>query len=251
LEEVVARTLQLFLALAGAWALALWFALAIWTYRDITARTTNPITHVFSTLMVVLFWVPGAIIYLILRPRETLDEAFQRAMEEEYLLQDLDDFPICPSCRRSVHDEFLFCPHCTVELRRSCRSCARPVDVRWEICPYCGTTQRPVEEPVIVPVPDAPGRRAPRRRQSASQNRLQAIDGGRSQPREHAPEPVELHAVDADAATMRADSTEAVTTAIPVGHIVAEGPRRAEVTPVKDRGARDPGSESRPVGSGN
>lgn len=141
MEEVLARVLQLFVALTGAYALALWFALIVWTYRDITARTTNAVTQVFSTLVVVLFFVPGAIIYLILRPRETLDDAFQRTMEEEYLLQDLDDFPVCPSCRRSVRDDFLFCPHCKTELRLPCVSCHRLVDVRWENCPYCGAKQ--------------------------------------------------------------------------------------------------------------
>jgi hypothetical protein len=252
LEEVVARTLQLFLALAGAWALALWFALAIWTFRDITARTTNPVTHIFSTLMVVLFWVPGAIIYLILRPRETLDEAFQRAMEEEYLLQDLDDFPICPSCRRSVHDDFLFCPHCTVELRRGCQSCSRPIDVRWEACPYCGTSQRAVDEPVIVPVPETTSQREATRRQSAPQKRLQAIDGGRSPLRDQSPEPVELRATtEGDAALLRAGSAEAEATIAPVGRVTARRSRRGDITPVTDRGARDPDSGSRPVGSGS
>jgi RNA polymerase subunit RPABC4/transcription elongation factor Spt4 len=147
LEEVLARVLQLFIALTGAYALALWFALIVWTYRDITSRTTNAVTQVFSTLVVVLFFVPGAIIYLILRPRETLDDAFQRTMEEEYLLQDLDDFPVCPSCRRSVRDEFLFCPHCRTELRMPCIACHRLVDVRWDNCPYCSAEQYEQDEP--------------------------------------------------------------------------------------------------------
>lgn len=141
MEEVLARVLQLFVALTGAYALALWFALIVWTYRDITSRTTNAVTQIFSTLVVVLFFVPGAIIYLILRPRETLDDAFQRTMEEEYLLQDLDDFPVCPSCRRSVRDDFMYCPHCRTELRLPCIGCHRLVDVRWESCPYCGVAQ--------------------------------------------------------------------------------------------------------------
>ena len=50
----------------------------------------------------VLFFVPGLLLYLILRPKETLDQAFQRALEEEYLLQDLDDLRCCPGCQRTV-----------------------------------------------------------------------------------------------------------------------------------------------------
>ena len=176
MEEVLARVLQLFVALAGAYAVALWFALVVWTYRDITSRSTNPATHVFSTLVVVLFWVPGAIIYLLLRPRETLDEAFQRTMEEEYLLQDLDEFPVCPACRKPVREEFLFCPHCSTELQVSCVACHRLVDLRWDICPYCGATQ--FDSPSMVPV-SAEGRARMTRPPSSGTN-LQPIDGGRA-----------------------------------------------------------------------
>jgi RNA polymerase subunit RPABC4/transcription elongation factor Spt4 len=149
LEETIARLLQVFVALAGAYLLALWFALAIWTYRDITARTTNAVVQVLSTLLAVLFFAPGAIIYLILRPRETLDEAFQRSIEEEYLVQDLEEYPLCPSCRRAVRDDFVYCPHCHVELRGACENCRRLIDLRWEICAYCGADQqlaRPAEQ---------------------------------------------------------------------------------------------------------
>lgn len=177
-EALIARIFQLFLALAGAYLLALWFALVVWTYRDITSRSTNAFTQIFSTLVVVLFFVPGAIIYLILRPRETLDEAFQRSMEEEYLLQDLDDYPLCPACRRAVRDDFVFCPHCSSELRRACTTCHRLVDVRWEVCPYCGSDQSLDVEPepreLIREASTARGRKR------AAAAPLQAIDGGRS-----------------------------------------------------------------------
>jgi RNA polymerase subunit RPABC4/transcription elongation factor Spt4 len=153
LEETIARLLQVFVALAGAYLLALWFALAIWTYRDITSRTTNAVVQIFSTLLAVLFFAPGAIIYLILRPRETLDEAFQRSIEEEYLVQDLEEYPLCPSCRRAVRDDFVYCPHCHVELRGACDGCRRLIDLRWEICPYCGVDQQQLRAPVPL-LPD-------------------------------------------------------------------------------------------------
>ncbi|HEX5165983.1 MAG TPA: zinc ribbon domain-containing protein [Thermomicrobiales bacterium] len=177
-EALIARIFQLFLALAGAYLLALWFALVVWTYRDITSRSTNAFTQIFSTLVVVLFFVPGAIIYLILRPRETLDEAFQRSMEEEYLLQDLDDIPLCPICRRAIRDDFVFCPHCSAELRHACNTCHRLVDVRWEVCPYCGSDQSLDREPEPRElIRETAGSRS---RQRAATAPLQAIDGGRA-----------------------------------------------------------------------
>jgi hypothetical protein len=135
--ETVARGAQFILAIGIAYVVALWFALVAWTFRDIEARSRSVFTQVFSTLLVVLFFVPGLLLYLILRPKETLDQAFQRALEEEYLLQDLDDLPLCPGCQRTVESEFVLCPHCQTHLRGPCPSCSRLIDLRWSVCPYC------------------------------------------------------------------------------------------------------------------
>jgi RNA polymerase subunit RPABC4/transcription elongation factor Spt4 len=141
LEEALARGVQIFLALSAAYLLALWFALAVWAYRDIGARSQSVVTQVVGTLLVVLFSIPGALLYLLLRPKETLDEAYQRSLEEEYLLQDLEEVSVCHSCQRPVEDEFILCPHCQTSLKEACPACAKLISVRWSICPYCGANQ--------------------------------------------------------------------------------------------------------------
>ncbi len=138
IETFLARGLQVLVALGGAYLLALWFVLAVWTFRDIETRSRSVVTQVFSTLLVVLFWVPGLLLYRLLRPNETLDEAYQRSLEEEYLIQDLEELPLCPSCNHFVEDDFQICPHCNTQLREPCSSCERLIDLRWEVCPYCG-----------------------------------------------------------------------------------------------------------------
>jgi hypothetical protein len=135
--ETAARGAQFLLAIGIAYLIAMWFALAAWTFRDIEARSRSVFTQVFSTLLVVLFFVPGLLLYLILRPKDTLDQTFQRALEEEYLLQDLDDLPLCSGCQRAVDPEFLLCPHCRTRLRGPCPACSRLIDLRWDVCPYC------------------------------------------------------------------------------------------------------------------
>jgi F0F1-type ATP synthase membrane subunit c/vacuolar-type H+-ATPase subunit K len=138
LEEVLARIFQFSIALIGAFTVALWFALVVWTYRDAVSRSRNSIMQVFSTLIVVLFFIPGVVIYLLLRPRETLDEKQQRWIEEEYLAQELDDISVCPSCSHAVRDEWIYCPECRFQLRRPCPSCGRLVESSWDICAFCG-----------------------------------------------------------------------------------------------------------------
>jgi RNA polymerase subunit RPABC4/transcription elongation factor Spt4 len=139
IETLVARGLQLLLALGGAYLVATWFVLAVWTFRDIEARSRSVVTQVFSTLLVVMFWIPGWLLYRLLRPKETLDEAYQRSLEEEYLLQDLQELPLCPSCNHYIEDDWRLCPHCNTQLREDCDNCGRLIDLRWDICPYCAT----------------------------------------------------------------------------------------------------------------
>jgi RNA polymerase subunit RPABC4/transcription elongation factor Spt4 len=135
--ETAARGAQFLLAIGIAYLIAVWFALVAWTFRDIESRSRSVFTQVFSTLLVVLFFAPGLVLYLILRPKETLDQAFQRALEEEYLLQDLDDLPLCLGCQRAVEADFVLCPHCQTRLRGPCPACSRLIDLRWSVCPYC------------------------------------------------------------------------------------------------------------------
>jgi RNA polymerase subunit RPABC4/transcription elongation factor Spt4 len=168
LIETAARGAQFFLAIGIAYLIALWFALVAWTFRDIESRSRSVFTQVFSTLLVVLFFVPGLLLYLILRPKETLDQVFQRALEEEYLLQDLDELPLCPGCQRSVDADFIICPHCQTNLRHACTSCSRLIDRRWAVCPYCTapvtadaeTSVAMIEAPTIAPVKHSKRERA-------------------------------------------------------------------------------------------
>lgn len=141
MEEVLARAVQIFLALAGGYLIVLWFALVVWTYRDIGSRSQSVVTQIFATLLSLLFFIPGALLYLLMRPRTTIDEAFQRSLEEEYLLQDIEEADLCPSCQRHVSDDFILCPHCQASLKQPCTSCGQLIKPAWPLCPYCGSDQ--------------------------------------------------------------------------------------------------------------
>lgn len=155
MEATLARTLQVLIALSGAYLAALWVVLAVWTYRDIESRSRSVVTQVFSTMLSVLFFLPGVLLYMVLRPKETLDMTFQRSLEEEYLLQDLEANVACPHCNRVISEDFVVCPHCRTKLQEECVNCGREFDVRWSLCPYCGHEKgAPLAEirPVIQPL---------------------------------------------------------------------------------------------------
>jgi RNA polymerase subunit RPABC4/transcription elongation factor Spt4 len=86
----------------------------------------------------------GAVLYLVLRPRETLAEKYERSLEEEALLQDIEERQICPGCKQPIERDFMICPICHVTLRQPCVHCGRLVHPRWNVCPYCGNGQQPV-----------------------------------------------------------------------------------------------------------
>ena len=125
--------------LAGAFLVALWLALVIWTYRDMRSRHRDRLVHILAALMVTLLNLPGVLVYLILRPARTLEEEYQQTLEEEALLQSIEDQSVCPGCERQIREDWLVCPSCHTKLRKHCHSCGRLMELPWNICPYCGT----------------------------------------------------------------------------------------------------------------
>jgi RNA polymerase subunit RPABC4/transcription elongation factor Spt4 len=128
------------IAFLGATVAAFWMSMVIWTFRDIRSRTRDLPTQFLATLLVAVLNVPGLLIYLILRPRETLAEAYERALEEELILQTLEEIEQCPACGRRVKAEFIVCPYCHTRLKQRCPRCQRPLRLEWTLCPYCGVS---------------------------------------------------------------------------------------------------------------
>ncbi|NOY98067.1 MAG: zinc ribbon domain-containing protein [Chloroflexi bacterium] len=122
----------------GAFLAALWISLVIWTYRDIRNRARETLVQVLSTLLVGLLNFPGVLVYLILRPPHTLEEEYQRTLEEEALLAAIEDQLLCPGCERRVRDDWLVCPNCQTKLKKTCHECGKLMELPWNICPYCG-----------------------------------------------------------------------------------------------------------------
>jgi RNA polymerase subunit RPABC4/transcription elongation factor Spt4 len=141
----------------GVWALLLWLSVIVWVYRDIRDRTRDSSLQVLSVFVVMTFFplvfnLPGLSLYLLMRPRETLEEAYARSLEEEALLRELGDEGSCPSCRRLVEKDFQYCPSCQTQLKDQCAKCERLLSFSWVACPTCGTA-RPGAVPAVQPVP--------------------------------------------------------------------------------------------------
>jgi len=135
-----------------AFLAALWLSLIFWAQRDIRTRSRDPFMRVLAVVVVALLFLPGILIYLILRPSSTLEEEYQRSLEEEALLQSIEDSAICPGCSRRVDPQWMACPSCHTRLKKKCESCGKVIDLPWNLCPWCGTPVRGMREeaPVIL-----------------------------------------------------------------------------------------------------
>jgi RNA polymerase subunit RPABC4/transcription elongation factor Spt4 len=131
-------------AFFGAFFVALWASLVIWTFRDMRARTRDAFAQFLASLMVLALGPFGIVLYFILRPRETLAEKFERSLEEEALLQDIEERQICPGCKQPIQPDYVLCPICHTRLRAPCIHCGRLIHPRWNLCPYCAQGQEPI-----------------------------------------------------------------------------------------------------------
>src|SRR5438105_2700694 len=82
-------------------------SLSVWAFQDSRRRSRNLLGHFLSGLLVLTFNIPGLLLYLLLRPGETLQQQYERSLEEAAILQDLEKQLACPGCKRSIQPEFI------------------------------------------------------------------------------------------------------------------------------------------------
>jgi len=138
----------------GAFLFAFWIAMGIWTFNDIRSRTHDWLVILLAVTLVLIFPLIGFVLYLMIRPKATLAEIYDRALEEEALLRELEETRTCPQCGLPVQEGWVYCPNCHNQLQHSCPTCGKLARNEWEICVFCGAPQKTVR-PQLVP-PAAP-----------------------------------------------------------------------------------------------
>ena len=142
----VARNAGIFLLIV------FWLAVGYWVFKDARRRIEDPWLVGAATVLGVVPPFVGALIYMLFRPPEYLDDVCERELEiramEESLGRGRQQH--CPVCRAEIDENFLVCPVCTTRLRQSCVSCKAPLEPLWQVCPYCET---PIESPAPIHFP--------------------------------------------------------------------------------------------------
>jgi hypothetical protein len=151
-----------------------WLALVYWTYADARRRIVDPMLVGCATAASFFPFV-GTVIYLIVRPPETLEDRHERELEVAAAESRLAsaDHQGCPYCGFEIERSFLRCPSCLRRLKEPCAVCGKPLDPSWKLCPYC---EAEVGEP--------PSEQRARPRRAASQRQGAGPGGARpTQPR--------------------------------------------------------------------
>ena len=124
----------------------IWITVILWAFRDIRSRSRDPFSQLVGVALVTALPFLGIPLYLVLRPSETLQHAYDRQLEQEAILSELHSVSACPQCRRPVQDEFMACPHCRTSLKEPCAQCGRLLTHAWRHCPFCSTTREPARQ---------------------------------------------------------------------------------------------------------
>jgi RNA polymerase subunit RPABC4/transcription elongation factor Spt4 len=96
----------------------------------------------FWGMAALVFPLAGWIVYLVVRPPESMADARERDLEIRAKEASLArDYETCPACFKPVEKDFLICPHCMKKLRKPCVECGKALKLNWGVCPFCKTKQ--------------------------------------------------------------------------------------------------------------
>jgi hypothetical protein len=131
---LVVRNLTIF------FVVVFWLATAYWVYKDAKRRIEDPWLVAMATLLGLIPPFIGALVYMLFRPPEYLDDVRERELEIRAMEQRLGRREFnCPVCRAEVDASFLVCPVCTTRLKQACANCKAPLEALWQVCPFCET----------------------------------------------------------------------------------------------------------------
>ncbi len=134
------RTWSLTRAGLIGFGIVFWLAITFWTFKDARRRIREPWLVGLATLLGACPPYIGALIYMLFRPPEYLDEVRERELEIRAIEERLDSSRNeCPVCRSPVEPSFLVCPVCTTRLKEACSRCKAPLEPLWQMCPLCET----------------------------------------------------------------------------------------------------------------
>ncbi|HVX92537.1 MAG TPA: zinc ribbon domain-containing protein [Candidatus Dojkabacteria bacterium] len=114
-----------------------WVMVSGWVFLDARERSQSKGFQILSFIFVLVFNIPGLLIYMIIRPKATIQEQYWADLEKRYLLYETADLFDCPKCGYPLQPGFVNCPNCAEVVKIKCE-CGVNIDKYWKHCPFCG-----------------------------------------------------------------------------------------------------------------
>ena len=115
-----------------------WLVIIGWVWVDSSERTSKKGLKIGYILLVIFFNIFGLIIYLIIRPSETIEEIYWEDLERRYLKYETSELGDCPRCGSQLYPGYVFCTNCGYRLKVKCTQCGVLIDKDHVFCEYCG-----------------------------------------------------------------------------------------------------------------
>lgn len=115
----------------------LWVGIIWWVARDIMSRSNNLGFQVGSILLGLGF-LPGMLIYFLIRPKKTIEEKYDEELERRAFLESISEGENeCEKCAVVLKRDWIWCPKCGERVKNKC-ACGMVLEEGWTTCPGCG-----------------------------------------------------------------------------------------------------------------
>ena len=133
---------NLFSLILGVIIILFWLVIIGWVWIDSGERTSKTSIRVVYLLLVIFLNIPGLIIYLIVRPSETIAQIYWADLERRYLKYEPAELGDCAKCGHQLLPGYVHCSNCGNEIKRKCPKCGVLINKDHKFCENCGTQLR-------------------------------------------------------------------------------------------------------------
>lgn len=119
-----------------------WIVVLYWVWLDSGDRTSSLGARIGYVLLATVLFIPGLIIYLLIRPPQTIEEIYWADLERRYLKYETSELGDCVRCGTQLYPGYTYCPNCRLLLKVKCPNCTVEMDKHCKYCPSCGYTMK-------------------------------------------------------------------------------------------------------------
>ena len=142
LEFISNIDFDLFSIILGMVLILFWLVMIGWVWIDSGERTSKNSIRLIYLFLIVFLNIPGLVIYLIVRPSETIEQIYWADLERRYLKYETSDLGDCSKCGHQLLPGFVFCSNCGNEIKLRCPKCGVLMSKDFKFCSNCGNQLR-------------------------------------------------------------------------------------------------------------